>query len=126
MIIDSPLSVPVSKNKKFILNLNNYRNAHYQTLNKSKQAYKAIIGWQIKKLNPIKKAVIHYTLYPATNRLTDIGNVVSIHKKYFEDALTYYEVIPDDNYNHVISSSEFFGGIDKENPRVEIKIKEIK
>ena len=53
LMINSPLSVPVGKGK-FIINLNNYRNAHYQILNKAKKSYKLIINNQIKKLK-IKK-----------------------------------------------------------------------
>ena len=122
MIINSPLSVPVSKHKKFILNLNNYRNSHYQILNKAKINYKAIINEQIKDLEPMDKVCINYTLFPKSKRLTDIGNVVSIHKKFIEDALVELGKLPDDNYNHVLGSSECFGYVDKDNPRVEANI----
>lgn len=122
MVILSPLSVYVSCRKKFILNLNNYRNAHYQVLNKAKIAYKTAIAEQVARLDKAEKVSIHYTLYPKTKRLTDIGNVVSIHKKFFEDAIVELGIIPDDNYRHVVSSSESFGSVDKINPRVEIRI----
>lgn len=122
MLINSPLSVPLSKNKKFIMNLNNYRNAHYQVLNNAKIAYKGAMADQIANMRRMVKVRVHYTLYPKTRRLTDIGNVVSIHKKFFEDALVEFGKLEDDNYKHITSSSESFGEVDKDNPRVEIEV----
>ena len=120
--IISPLKVPVSAKKDFILNLNNYRNAHYMVLNKAKVNYKCLVADQVRKLERFKKIAINYVLYPKTKRKTDIGNVISIHKKFFEDALSELGVIPDDDYRHIVHSSEEFGGVDKENGRVEIFI----
>ena len=54
MVLISPLSVPQTKTKNFILNLNVYRNAHFHVLNKAKINYKAIMLEQIIKLNQIK------------------------------------------------------------------------
>ena len=123
--IISPLKVPVSSKKSFILNLNNYRNAHYQILNKAKVNYKAIISEQLLSLGRFGKIKIAYKLFPATRRRTDIGNVIAIHKKFFEDALTEFGVIKDDSYEYVISSSEDFGGVSPGNGRVEIFIQGI-
>lgn len=126
MLIISPLSVPLSKNKKFILNLNNYRNSHYQVLNKAKAAYKAAVADQVEQFRQMNRVSIHYTLYPKTRRLTDIGNVTAIHKKFLEDALVEMGKIEDDNYLYVVGSSESFGCVDKDNPRVEVTITEVK
>lgn len=120
IIINSPLSVPQSKTKKFHLNLNVYRNSHYLVLNTVKKNYKAIISDQIAYMQPLNKVYIKYTLYPKTKRLCDLSNIISIHKKFFEDALVELGKLPDDNYEHIIGSSEFFGCVDKDNPRVEI------
>ena len=122
--LDSPLKVPVSKNKSFILNLNNYRNAHYQTLNKAKINYKAHMWEQIDGLPVFEAVMITYRLYPGTRRRTDIGNVTSIHQKFFEDALVELGKIKDDDYFHILGSESEFVEIDKENPRVEIWIDE--
>ena len=122
MLIISPLRVPKSKNKDFILNLNNYRNAHYQTLNKAKVEYKNMVEDQVTGLPVMKRIQLNYQLFPKTARKTDIGNVIAIHKKFFEDALVEFGKLPDDNYEHVLGSSETFGEIDKINPRVEISI----
>lgn len=125
MVINSPLSVPISKRKKFILNLNTYRNAHYQVLNTAKRAYKAAVADQVAALPNLHRVIICYTLYPKTRHLTDIGNVVSIHKKFLEDALVEAGKIEDDNYLFVLGGSEDFGRVDKDNPRVEASIMEV-
>ena len=125
MIINSPLSVPVSKNKKFILNLNIFRNTNHHVLNKAKINYKAMMMEQIQKLPRMSQVEIHYRLFPKTKRLTDIGNVIAIHKKFLEDALVEAGKLEDDNYLFVVGSSETFGGVDRENPRVEVVIVEI-
>lgn len=125
MKLISPLKVKQSKEKMFILNLNNYRNAHYMTLNKVKINYKEAMREQIQQLPVYNKVMIHYELYPKTRRITDIGNVVSIHKKFFEDALVELGRIPNDSFDHVIGSSESFGCVDGTDPRVEIYITEV-
>lgn len=125
MVLISPLKVPITKKKYFILNLNNYRNTHFFVLNKAKIVYKEMMQEQLSKLNKYKKIRIKYTLYPKTNHLTDIGNVTSIHQKLFEDALVETGLLEDDNYLFIIGSTQAFGEIDKDNPRVEIEIEEI-
>lgn len=125
-ILISPLRVPQSQVKDFILNLNNYRNTHYRSLNTTKINYKRLMEDQIKDLPNYDVITVHYTVYPKSKRKFDIGNVVSVHKKYFEDALVEFGKIEDDDYTHIIFNSESFGEVDKENPRVEIKIHEVK
>jgi hypothetical protein len=121
----SPLSVAVSSNKNWILNLNNYRNTHFQTLNKTKVAYKNLMCSQIQSLPQYSRAFITYTLYPKTKRKCDVSNICSVHDKYFCDALSELGKIPDDNYDYVPYVFYTFGEIDKDNPRVEIQIKEL-
>lgn len=95
------------------------------TLNKVKVEYKEAVREQVEKLPIYNKVMIHYEVYPKTQRKTDIGNVVAIHKKFFEDALVELGRIPDDSFDHVIGSSESFGCVDNTNPRVEIQIIEV-
>lgn len=123
MLVNSPLRVTKNKKQDFILNLNNYRNAHFHTLNNVKKRYKEAVAEQIEALPNMQQIRNHYVIFPATKRKTDIGNVVAIHKKFFEDALVELGKLPDDDYNHILGSSEDFGGIDPDNPRVEIHIK---
>ena len=124
--IIAPLSVPQSKKKMFILNMNVYRNAHYMTLNTVKKRYKDVLQDQILLLPVFDKPIqIIYKLFPKTRRRTDIGNVLSIHQKFFEDALTEFGKIEDDNYLYVPRTAQIFGAVEPTNPRVEIEIKVI-
>ena len=129
MILHSPLKVwrgntkPRTAKQWFILNLNNYRNAHYLVLNRTKINYKATMANQISLLPKIVGPItIHYEIFAKTKRVLDIDNVVSVHKKYFQDALVELGRIEDDDFNYIVGSSESYGGVDKENPRVEITI----
>ncbi len=124
--VTAPLYVMQTKVKKFHLNLNIYRNSHFQVLNKTKIAYKHAIAEQIILLPKMDKVRISYTLYPKTKRLCDLDNVLSIHAKYTQDALVEYGVIPEDTYKHIPSISFNFGCVDKHSPRVMIHIEEIK
>ena len=121
-ILLSPLKIQVSPNKWFILNLNHFRNTHYQILNKAKINYKLLMKEQIERLPEYSKIEIKYILYPANKRLTDIGNVLSIHQKFFEDALVELGKIKGDTYIEIPKVIFKFGHIDKLNPRVEIEI----
>lgn len=125
MKIVAPLSVQQSKKKRFHLNLNLYRNAHFFTLNKAKKDYKAELQSQLDDVPIMQRIELTFTLYPKTKRLCDISNVLSIHDKFFCDALVEAGKIPDDNYLHLKKVTYLFGEIDKDNPRVEIIIEEV-
>ena len=124
MNFTSPLTVPVGK-KNFSLNQNIYRNSHHQVLNQAKVNYKQIMANQMRFKKPFDKVTITYTLYPKTKRRTDISNVLSIHSKFFEDCLVEHGLLVDDNYNYLPIIIFLFGMVDKDNPRVEIEVKEI-
>lgn len=124
-LIKSPLSVSISKNKKFILNLNNYRNTHYYLLNTAKRAYKETMLSQLNSLPKYSKIHITYIVYPQTNRKFDLSNVCSVVDKFFCDALVETGHIEDDNYNYIPNITYCMGTIDKDNPRVEILIEDI-
>lgn len=119
----SPLEVVVGK-KKYHLNLNTYRNIHYRVNNFCKIAYKKIMREQLVKVKkkPSPPVSITYTLYTGTNRVCDLGNVCCVIEKYFEDAMTEYGILDDDNYKFINNVKYIFGGIDKENPRCIIEI----
>ena len=126
-MISVPLVVSTSKNKKFILNLNNYRNAHHFILNTAKVKFKEMILEKIYCLPEFKNKIkITYTLFPGSHRKLDLSNVFSIVDKFFCDALTEAKKLPDDNYNFIPEVVYKFGEIDVNNPRVEINIEEIK
>ena len=119
-----PTVVPLSKNTDWILNLNNYRNAHYQTLNKAKVVFKETVSKAIQQLPEFKKIEsIEYTLYRDSKRNCDVANVCSIVDKFFCDALVEYGKLPDDNYHYLKNLAYKWGGLTEEKSYVEIKLK---
>lgn len=88
--------------------------------------YKSIMAEQISSLPLFDKVRVTFTLFPKTRRLCDIGNVCSVHSKFFLDALVELGKIEDDNYLFIPNEEYLMGEVDKDNPRVEIKIEEIK
>ena len=123
-ILESPLYINLSRTKKFILNLNNYRNMYFRTLNNSKIAYKATMKDQILDQIPVPmtKIAIQYRVYKGDKRRFDVGNIASIHQKYFEDAIVELGRLPDDRHENIPITFNTFGGVSDANPRVEITI----
>ena len=66
---------------------------------------------------------IHITI--GSNHKTDVMNWVSVVDKFFQDVLVKANKLPDDNYKYVPEIISKFGGIDKQNPRMEIVIEPI-
>lgn len=120
--ISLPLSVQVSKNKKFILNLNQYRNTHYMTLNKAKREFEKVIAPLVQDLPIFTKVELDYYLYIKTKKECDLNNVISIVDKFFCDTLVTLGKLPDDNYKVIANVCSHFKGIDFDNPRVEVCI----
>lgn len=121
MQIDLPIGIKLGR-KSFSLNLNFYRNAHYQTLNKMKVEFSKVIEPELIKLPSFKSVDLTYTLYPRTKRLCDIANICSIVDKFFCDALVNLGKLPDDNYQYIKNIKYTFGEVDKDNPRVTVNI----
>lgn len=122
--LTSPLQVFVGK-KKVILNLNQYRNLHYKVLNKAKIVYKFYMEHQIKKLPQLTPPLrITYTVFKGDRRNCDVGNICSVHQKFFEDALVECGKLTDDNHIVIPEVVYRWGGIDKLNPCVQIMIEE--
>lgn len=123
-IIRLPLAVKPSK-KWFYINLNNYRNLHPFLLNKAKIMYKDVIQRQVDLLPVFSKVKLTYTYYPRDNRKSDLGNVCSVHDKFFADAFVEAGKLPDDNQEYIPEISFRMGCVDKDHPRVEVLIEEI-
>lgn len=125
--INLPLNVQVSKKKKFILNLNNFRNVHYQTLNKAKAMYHQYIAAIAPKLDyRIAECSIHYVYHHGNARKYDIANPVSIIDKFACDGLTHINYWEDDN-NEVIKKVTYeVGDLDRKDPRCEMIITVLK
>ena len=113
-----PLRVHKSKKKLFSLNLNAWRNAHYQVLNKTKKEFKEIFrneyGYAAKMFK--KPVRIIYTIFFPDRRSADLGNIGPIVGKYAEDCLVELQYIEDDNRKFIKDIRYRDGGIDRENP----------
>jgi len=123
--INLPVSVPVSKRKRFPLNINHYRNAHHQVLAKAKRAFSEEVYPKLKHLPQLDAVKLTYTLFVGTGHRTDVSNVCAIVDKFFSDVLVTSGRIEDDNYNVVVSVDYRYGGIDKVDPRVEVTVEPV-
>ena len=123
MQIKLPLEVYYSKNKKFILNLNNYRNAHYRVLATAKKLYSENLQASLKGIKPFTEPVIlEYTYFAKSKRRLDVSNPCSIIDKFTCDALVKAGVLADDSYNEIDKIVYKFGGVDKSEARCELVI----
>lgn len=109
--------------RRYYLNLNNYRNWNPFVSNKLKQLYAEAVSDQIRGYM-FHKVDVKFTYYKADKRRRDKGNVLSIHEKFFLDALVHEGCIVDDNDEYVKKVQPIDGGIDKHRPRVEIEVTE--
>ena len=131
LVLTLPLSIKQTAKKKFILNLNTYRNANFRTLNTVKKNYEEYIHGLLDKNKHAgmffgKQFSISFIYYHGNARQLDPSNPVSIIEKFACDALTSFGVWEDDNYRHLVRHDGWiFGGIDKENPRCEMYIVEV-
>ncbi len=58
------------------------------------------------------------------NRRRDLDNISSFGRKVIQDALVETGVLKDDGWKHVVGFSDRFQ-VDKERPRIEVKIREV-
>ena len=121
----SPLKVLASRVKTFVLNLNQYRNTHFRVLNTCKINYKEAMRSQISSAPTFNKVLCLYKVYAPNKRSFDLGNVCSVHEKFFEDAFVELGKLEDDNIDFIPLVIYMGCGIDKENPRVEIEVLEL-
>ena len=91
-----PISVilPMKRkaDKKVMLNLNVYRNLHYQVNNDVKDIFKpdSVYAFRAEIIE------ISYTVYKTTKRKYDTMNIISIVDKFFLDWLVTNNYLPDD------------------------------
>lgn len=118
----SPLKIMKNSVKNFVLNLNQFRNTHFRVLNNCKINYKEYMKEQIEKAKRYDRAIFVYKVYEATRRRYDLGNVCSIHQKFFEDAFVELNKLKDDSSYYIPIVLYLKGRLDKDNPRVEIDV----
>jgi len=114
------------KSKKFNLNLNEYRNSHYRVLAKAKKNVEKIIFLKLRGAPKIAApAKVTITLWKEGKRRRDLSNVCSIADKFALDAIVKCNIIEDDNCQVVPFVEYIYGGIDRENPRIHIKLESL-
>ena len=126
MIINNiPISVNVSKNKKVPLNLNTYRNLHFQANNKAKHELLAAIKMRsfFDGQMPQPPFEFIYKIYRKDKRRSDLMNIGSVLDKYVSDALVTLGYISDDNTDIIKKVTIIDGGVDKNNPHARLEIK---
>jgi hypothetical protein len=100
--------------KKIQLNLNVYRNLSYIINNQCKAAFHKAFKPEIDKHKQKftnSKLRFTYTITAANKRKFDISNVLSIVDKFACDSLVKEGVLPDDNWEHLVSVNYRFAGV---------------
>ena len=111
------------KNKTVLVWLNWYRNVHHFLSNKVKKHYHELVKDQVKN-KKFGKIKCEYKIY-IKRKNTDYHNIRSVVEKFFLDWLVSNWNIIDDSFDYMKwDKCEVF--IDKENPRMEILITNIK
>ena len=127
--IISPLFVTLPrktvKDKRIALNMNTYRNLHHRISNDAKKAYSEALREQLEGLSIQTPVEITYKVYKGSKRRLDKMNVISVVSKFLLDSITDYGCWEDDNDDYVKTETILPTELDRENPRVEIIIKEI-
>lgn len=111
--------------KTFLVGMNWYRNAFHFVQNKVKTHYNELIYKQVgvyKSIPNQYRLEIH--LY-YKNASCDGSNIFSMMEKFTLDALQELSVVTQDNVKYHDGTSTYVKGQDKDNPRVEIFLKEI-
>lgn len=116
--------------KKFMLNMNTYRNACYHLLSDAKINFKNQLLLTYPELLKIKahQLKLSYIIFPHNAGLFDTRNITTVVDKFFLDALVTAGTIPDDNYLIVQydAPDTVFNGIpssEQKNKKILIKCK---
>lgn len=111
------------KDKRFSVDINTIRGADRHSYNDAKKVYKGMIADQFEGLDMIEGPIsVHYEYYAAMKNKPDLDNFVGGAKKFFQDAMVFHGLIPDDHVYIIGFNSERFCGVDKDNPRIVAKV----
>lgn len=117
------LEVGVRKKKTYYLNLNGFRNWQFQLNNQLKKLFKITVAKDVRKLQPITTPCrITYAIFYPSRRAFDLDNIGSVISKFTNDALVELGILVDDNFNYITEIRFVYGGVDKENPRCDVRI----
>lgn len=114
------------KDKKYIVNLNNFPNTHRRTLAEAKIEYAKLVEAAVSEVHCFKKAKLHFRYFHGNKRKMDKSNPCCIIEKFACDALTKLGFWEDDHSEIIPETTYTYCGVDKENPRCELTITEIK
>lgn len=122
--ITLPTSITLGKKKvkKVYLNLNGYRNWHYQVSNNVKKLFKEKVRGNLDFCFS-DKIEITYDYYAPDKRKRDLMNVIAVVDKFFQDAMVEEGCIETDDTDTVVRIVSNYKGIDRENPRIEATVK---
>jgi len=125
VVIKMPLVLKFSltSRKEYAINLNKYRNWDYRLSNDLKHLYKKTVEPQLVGLK-FNRIGLRFVLFNKDKRKSDRANKLSIHEKFFCDALVEFGCLPDDSDQYIDYSHYSSGEIDKKDPRVEIFIED--
>ena len=113
-------------NKTHLVGMNLYRNAHHFLQNAMKKHFQELVLEQLPSVEQqLKQFTVNYKVYYKSS-VCDGSNIVALIEKFYLDAIKTHGLISDDNVNYHLGSTWSVAGQDKENPRIEIAIKEIK
>ena len=113
-------------NKTHLVGMNLYRNAHHFLQNAMKKYFQELVLEQLPTVEQqLKQFTVNYKVY-YKSPVCDGSNIVALIEKFYLDAIKTHGLISDDNVNYHVGSTWSVAGQDKENPRIEIAIKEIK
>lgn len=96
--------------------------SHYHRYNDMKQTNTDIVTWVAKKISKKKRVFLEITWY-CRNRKRDPDNIAAA-VKFIWDGLVQAGVIENDGWNENAGWANHFK-VDKDNPRIEVKIKEV-
>jgi len=111
-------------------NLNDYIAAERTNRHKgakmkaSNESIVAAAVWQCMRGIRIDKPVFMEYTWVEKNRRRDLDNISSFGRKVIQDALVAAGVLKDDGWKYVVGFSDRFQ-VDKDNPRIEVKIREV-
>ena len=113
-------------NKTHLVGINLYRNAHHFLQNAMKKYFQELVLEQLPPVEQqLKQFTVNYKVY-YKSPVCDGSNIVALIEKFYLDSIKTHGLISDDNVNYHLGSTWSVAVQDKENPRVEIAIKEIK
>ena len=133
LMITCPLRVDVKrgrgKPKRCYLSLNCYRNWHHRLSNDAKHEVKRLVWDQLDAMDgamvlrtPIE---VRITLYAPDKRERDLGNFCAMAQKFVDDAVVEYGLLTDDSVKYIKRVVYEWGGLDRCDPRFEIKYRSI-